>query len=97
MLLPVGNIPLKVSYDQAIGILLKDTRIFILLVSFFFFYQNLNSSKTLILPQSLCNIKLVINWYVPMYKECKDKVRKILKSLKSISVIKEVLVVLPHT
>lgn len=35
MLLPVGNIPLKVSYDQAIGILLKDTRIFILLVSFF--------------------------------------------------------------
>lgn len=61
MLLPVGNIPLKVSYDQAIGILLKDTRIFILLVSFFFFYQNLNSSKTLILPQSLCNIKLVIN------------------------------------
>lgn len=34
MLLPVGNIPLKVSYDQAIGILLKDTRIFI---SFFFF------------------------------------------------------------
>lgn len=61
MLLPVGNIHLKVSYDQAIGILLKDTRIFILLVSFFFFYQNLNSSKTLILPQSLCNIKLVIN------------------------------------
>lgn len=60
MLLPVGNIPLKVSYDQAIGILLKDTRIFILLVSFFFFYQNLNSSKTFILPQSLCNIKLVI-------------------------------------
>lgn len=95
MLLPVGNIPLKVSYDQAIGILLKDTRIFILLVSFFF-YQNLNSSKTFILPQSLCNIKLVINWYVPMYKECKDKVRKILKSLKSISEIKEVLVVLPH-
>lgn len=39
MLLPVGNIPLKVSYDQAIGILLKDTRIFILLVSFFFFIK----------------------------------------------------------
>lgn len=38
MLLPVGNIPLKVSYDQAIGILLKDTRIFILLVSFLFFF-----------------------------------------------------------
>lgn len=95
MLLPVGNIPLKVSYDQAIGILLKDTRIFILLVSIFFFIK-INSSKTFILPQSLCNIKLVINWYVPMYKECKDKVRKILKSLKSISLIKEVLVVLPH-
>lgn len=60
MLLPVGNIPLKVSYDQAIGILLKDTRIFILLVSIFFFIK-INSSKTFILPQSLCNIKLVIN------------------------------------
>lgn len=54
MLLPVGNIPLKVSYDQAIGILLKDTRIFILLVSIFFL------SKLILLKLLYCPSPYVI-------------------------------------